>query len=202
MQDDQVTLWLDRLRTQDPSAAQQLWNRYSRQLAAVARRRFGELSRRAYDEEDAAISAFRSFCNGINDGRFVDLQDRDNIWRLLVTITARKVSARQRYEHREKRGGSARESAFVRVSESGEPQYPAELAENAEPTPEFAAELAEECEIAMSRLEDDGMRRILLLKLEGYNNSEIAEIMNCSRHRVQRKLVRIRIIISGEDSAD
>ena len=46
--------------------------------------------RRASDEEDVALSAFQSFYQGIARGRFPQLEDRDNLWRLLITITARK----------------------------------------------------------------------------------------------------------------
>jgi hypothetical protein len=49
-------------------------------------------SRRVADEEDVALSAFDSFCAGAERGRFPDLKDRDNLWALLVTITARKAA--------------------------------------------------------------------------------------------------------------
>jgi hypothetical protein len=49
--------------------------------------------RRSYDEEDAALSAFHSLCRVISERRQADLGDRDNLWRLLVTITERKVKS-------------------------------------------------------------------------------------------------------------
>jgi hypothetical protein len=55
------------------------------------------------DEEDVALSAFNSFCLGAEQGHFAQLFDRDNLWRGLVTITARKAyqqaaAPRLRYE--------------------------------------------------------------------------------------------------------
>ncbi len=71
--------------------------------------------RRSYDEEDAALSAFHSLCRVITERRQADLSDRDNLWRLLVTITERKVQTRWRHEIRGKRDvrRTVGESCFV-----------------------------------------------------------------------------------------
>ena len=46
---------------------------------------------RGTDEEDIVQNAFHSFFQGVANGRFLSqLDDRDNLWRLLVVITARK----------------------------------------------------------------------------------------------------------------
>ena len=57
------------------------------------------------DEEDAALSAFNSFCDGAARGKFPQLADRDDLWRLLVVITARKAMAQANRNARLKRGG-------------------------------------------------------------------------------------------------
>ncbi len=59
----------------------------------------------ASDEEDAALSAFDSLCAGLAKGQFPQLADRDDLWRLLVVITTRKVRAQARRRMRQKRGG-------------------------------------------------------------------------------------------------
>lgn len=197
--DDHITLWIEHLRDhQDQAAAQKLWNRYSTRLAALARQRFGQLSRRTYDEEDAAISAFRSFCNGVAQERFLDLNDRDNLWRILVTITSRKVMARHRYEGRVRRGGADQwEQSMSAGGEGGnafpEPECP-------EPSPEFVAEVADECDALIARLEDEELQTVVLLKLEGYTNDEIATKLGYGRRSIQRKLTRIRRKL--DDQAD
>jgi hypothetical protein len=41
----------------------------------------------------------------VRDGRFTQLADRDDLWRLLVLIMARKASAQMRRDRRQKSGG-------------------------------------------------------------------------------------------------
>src|SRR5262245_21631182 len=105
--DESVSQWIDRLRGGDAAAAQQLWERYLQRLGGLARKKPQGLTRRSADEEDVALSAFDSFCRGAGDGRFPQLLDRDNLWRLLVTITARKAYQLVLREGRQKRGGNA-----------------------------------------------------------------------------------------------
>jgi hypothetical protein len=102
-----VTRWLGGLKAGDEAAAQQLWERYFARMVGLARDklRAGRRSDMASDEEDAALSAFDSFCAGAARGQFPALGDRDDLWRLLALITARKVFAQARRGHRLKRGG-------------------------------------------------------------------------------------------------
>src|SRR5438876_10303530 len=86
-----VTGWLGQLRSGDPAAAQQLWQRYFQRLVQLARQRLHGSPRRIADEEDVALSAFDSFCRDVQHDRWPQLLDRDNLWRLLVVITARKA---------------------------------------------------------------------------------------------------------------
>ena len=51
------------------------------------------------------MSAFHSLCDRVGRGQFPQLADRDDLWRLLVTITARKVISAVRHQTRQKRGG-------------------------------------------------------------------------------------------------
>src|SRR4051812_21420646 len=102
-----VTLWLGALRAGDLDAAQPLWERYFAQLVRLARARLRAIPRAGADadEEDAALSAFDSFCDGAAHGRYPRLADRDELWRLLVVLTARKAAAQARRRRRLKRGG-------------------------------------------------------------------------------------------------
>src|SRR5919206_1363508 len=115
-----VTQWIDRLKAGDPDAAQKLWERYFRRLVRLARQKLRAAPRRAADEEDVALSAFDSFCRGLERGRFPQLQDRDDLWRLLVVITARKAVDQVQHEARAKRGGGPvqGESVLVRPGDA------------------------------------------------------------------------------------
>src|SRR4051812_20120134 len=90
-----VSRWLSDLKAGDHAAAQPLWDRYFDRLVRLARAKMKAARGAAAvaDEEDAALSAFDSFCAGADRGRFPQLADRDDLWRLLVVITARKVLA-------------------------------------------------------------------------------------------------------------
>jgi hypothetical protein len=96
-QDVSVTRWLEQLRTGNPEAAEVLFRAYFERLVRLARqhlarKRLQGARRREADEEDVAICAFASFCRGAAQGRFPQLADRDDLWRLLVVVTARKAS--------------------------------------------------------------------------------------------------------------
>src|SRR5438552_6103586 len=101
-----VTFWIGRLKAGDPAAAEKLWQRYFRRLVALARKKLQGAPRGLADEEDAALSAFASFCRRAEQGQFPQLQDRDDLWHLLMVITVRKSSNQMKYERRQKRGGA------------------------------------------------------------------------------------------------
>src|SRR5262245_47242133 len=100
-----VTHWIGRLKAGEHAAAQALWERYFQRLVGLARKILQGQPRRAADEEDVALSAFASFCRGAEGGRFPQLGDRDDLWQILVVLTARKAYRQMTYESAQKRGG-------------------------------------------------------------------------------------------------
>src|SRR5688500_6139119 len=98
-----VTTWLTLLKAGDPNAAQALWQRYFGQLVELSRQHLANRVRRAADEEDVALSAFTSFCSGAFAGRFPQLANRHDLWRLLLTITLRHARNLATYETRDRR---------------------------------------------------------------------------------------------------
>lgn len=140
-----VTRWVTALKGGDLTAAQPLWERYYRRLVALARQKLQSARRRVADEEDVVQSAFHSFFQGVAQGRFPQLHDRDNLWRLLVVITARKALDQLAYEHRKRRGGGTLPGE-TRIDSGGTEWDEAALEQvvGEEPTPEFAAQVAEQ----------------------------------------------------------
>src|SRR5436190_3151117 len=132
-----VTHWINLLKSGDPAAVQKIWEAYFPRLVGLARKRLRESPRRAADEEDVALSAFDSFCEGAARGRFPQLTDRDDLWHVLVTITARKALQLIRHEQRQKRGGGAvrGESVFDEGSEASGEASGLEQIIGSEPTP-------------------------------------------------------------------
>jgi len=195
-----VTAWLDQLKLGDPEAAQRLWEAYYTSLVRLARRKLAHAARRVADEEDVALAAFHSFCRGVGKGRFPRLEDRNDLWEVLLMMTDRKASDQRRLERRQKRGGGRvqGESAF------GSPETSAGglgAIVGREPTPDFAFQVAEQLDRLLVRLGEDALRELATLKLEGYSNAEIAERLDCGLRTVERKLSRIRAIWDEKEIA-
>jgi DNA-directed RNA polymerase specialized sigma24 family protein len=179
-----VTTWLGKLKAGETDAAQELWRRYYASLVSLARRKLSGLPKRASDEEDVVLSAFHSFCEAVDAGRFPSLENRDDLWQLLVMHTARKAVDQRRYQGRLKR--SAEPAGDIAVEEIvGD-----------EPDPQFAVCVAEELGRLMQVLDEDLLRTIAQRKLEGYTNEEIAEQTGRSLRTVARKLTVIRALWS------
>jgi RNA polymerase sigma factor (sigma-70 family) len=177
-----VTCLLTQLRGAHASdAEQELFYRYFGQLVHLARERLAGKLDAMVDEEDIALSALNSFIGRMQSGEFPELQDRTGLWRLLVTITARKAINAVKWERADKRN-PAKLDHVANV----------ELLIGSEPLPSAAAELADEMRRLFDLLGDDTLRRIVGLTLEGYTNAEIAQLLDVAESTVYRKLDRIR----------
>ena len=188
-----VQFWISGLREGDPDAAQKLWERYFERLVRFAGRKLPANIRRAFDEEDVAISAFHSLCRGVRAGRFPDLEDDTNLWSLLVVITARKAQHRLRDQLAQKRGGGKvrGESVLVPAGADGSAPGLSDIIGN-EPSAAFAVEVAEQSEHLLGLLPDESMRQLAVLKMEGCSNREAADALGCSLRTVERRLELIR----------
>jgi RNA polymerase sigma factor (sigma-70 family) len=188
-----VTNWITLLKAGDGDAAQELWQRYHKRLVALARKRLQGARRRAADESDVVQSAFDSFFRGAEQGRFPLLTDRDDLWRLLVVITARKAIDLVQRDKRLRNGGGkvGGESALLPSLAEDEDAGIDHVVGN-EPTPEFAVEVAEEYQQLLDKLDDEQLRTIAVWKMEGYTNEEIGQKLDCALATVERRLKVIR----------
>jgi RNA polymerase sigma factor (sigma-70 family) len=197
-----VTRWIAALKAGDAEAAQQLWRRYFDEIVRLARARLRSTRRAAADEEDVALSAFYSLCAGAAQNRFDRLDGRDDLWRLLVTITVRKAVDQVHYQRRQKRGGGCviGEADLAAAGHTGEGGGLDRLASH-EPIPEMAAALDEQCRRLFDVLPDPSLRAVARLRLEGYTGAEIAARLGCNRRTVARKLDVIRRLWSETSRA-
>jgi DNA-directed RNA polymerase specialized sigma24 family protein len=195
--DDSVTLWLDGVKAGDDLAIRKLWDRYFQRLIRVAARRLPAHARRDIDEEDVALSAFHNFCDDASRGKYPQLTGRDDLWRLLVVITGRKVVGLIRHRGRRKRGGG------MVVGESALREGPGPSGEGLarclgrEPSPELAAELADDHQRLLDALGSDTLRTVALMRLDGHTTGEISRSLEISPRSVERKLRLIRKIWEG-----
>jgi DNA-directed RNA polymerase specialized sigma24 family protein len=196
-QEGSVSRWLGPLQQGDPAAAEQLWERYFRSLVQLARKRLRQARPRAADAEDVALSAFDSFCRNAEHGRFPEMHDRNNLWRVLAVITARKAARLLRDEGRQKRGGAGAARREAAAADDDEAAL-LEQAFSHELSPELAAQVTDECERLLRLLGDEQLRQVALWRMEGFTVEEIAAKAGCAPRSVKRKLQSIRILWEHE----
>jgi len=196
-----ITRWLVDIREGDSLAASTLWKAYYERLVRLARQKLGSMPRRVHDEEDVVLGAFDSFVRGAQEGRFPQLADRDDLWQVLVMLTARKAANQVKHDRRQKRGGGAvrGESVFMFNDEE---RAGIDAIVGSEPTPEFAGDITEECRRLFDLLNDETLRTVAQHKMEGCTNEEIAAKLGVKTRTIERKLALIREIWTEEGIAD
>ena len=198
-----VTRLIEQLRSDDPmlreDAARGLWTRYVPKLLNLARHHLDRKVLRREDEDDVVQSMYASFCVRQQRGGF-ELSGRDDLWKLLVTVTLRKARNAARKHRRDAR--DYRREGGPADGDSARPPWESALCDASEPTPADAAAFNDELERRLRALGDPVLRRIALCKLEGYTNKEIArELDNCTERTIERKLARIRVRWARSDEA-
>lgn len=190
---DAITAWIHRLAEKDPRAVEVVWAEYFGQLVTATRRKLGAIPRREADEEDIALSAMESFVRGAAAGRFPQLADRDDLWKVLLTIASRKVYMLQRRHMAAKRGGGrVRGESVFQAPDGGDDREGIIAALGDSPSPELVTEACESLGELVRLLGDETAEQVVLLKLEGFENSEIAERLNCATRTVTRKLEMVK----------
>jgi DNA-directed RNA polymerase specialized sigma24 family protein len=185
---DSVTAWIQQLREGNREAARKLWDRYFQQLVVLARQKFHGLPTAAADEEDVVLSVLNRLFRDAEEGRLAPLEDRTKLWQLLAVMIANKVADHIRRAESQKRGGGqARQIDAEHLAEV--------LGQT--PSPEVVAEITEEWQRLLSRLGDEELRRIAILKMEGHSNEEIAAVIGRVPRTVQRRLQVIRSLLAG-----
>ncbi len=159
----------------DPQAVEVLWSRFFPRLSGLARKTLGTSTRQVAEVDDVLQSAFFGFWRQAQQGDYAANVNRKDLWNLLATITVRKVHDAHRREHAQKRGGGEEHRSL-------EPSDLAQL-----PTVEFDLY----CSELLTAL-DEEPRAIALLRLMGYKNREIADLLDCTERKIERKLALIR----------
>ena len=184
--------WFEELSEGDGDATERLWRMYFQRMVTAARRKLDGVKRTDRDEEDIALSAFKSFCIGVREGRIQSRDDELNLWPLLLRLTLNKAVDQIRASNRKKRGGTGEESTD---KEAAKPAgIPVDELIGKEPSPELEAAASESFDYLLDTLEatgDEELKPIALASFEGSSPAEIAAEMQCSVRTVQRKLKSI-----------
>ena len=196
MEQGSISYWLGQLKTEkNEEAAHQLWQRFYLRLVGSARDRLRGSKRRVADEEDLALVAFNSFFEATQAGRFPKLENRDDLWQLLLMLTERKAVNMIRDEKAHIRGGGlVRGESVFGSNDNGCPQPGLDGWASGDPTPEFIANVTEQCEQLLGLLKDERLRQLVIMKMEGYENSEISQRLAWSLRTVERKLAAVRLL--------
>jgi hypothetical protein len=196
MSEGSISRWLEGLQEGQDAALRHLWERYCDRLVHLAQKKLPANRRRVADEEDIALSAFHSLCRGAREGRFPKLANRDNLWSILVFITAQKTADRIAQELAQKRGGG-RVRGHSAVGNAGQGLGFDDLL-GKEPGPVTLALWAEEYERLLDQLGHPLLRDIAQLRVEGFTVDEIAAKLGRARRTIARKLELIRKIWLAE----
>lgn len=180
-----VSHWIDRIKYGDPIAADRIWQHYFDRLVRSVRHRLRGQNRAVSDEEDIVLSVFDSFYAAAQQGRFPDMSDRDDLWRLLLRMAARKVIDKRRRDRRQRRGGDAQ------VRSLDDHQTIIEVIGD-EPSPEMVLMMQESVEQFLRYLGVGHLPELAVAKLEGHSNAELAERFGCSERTIERRLHLIR----------
>lgn len=185
--DHSITILVQRLKERDELAIDDLWKRYFDKLVDAARRRLGSNPRRVVDEEDVAVSVFASLWRGVERGRFLQLDDRNDLWQILLGITKQKVVNEIRRNRAQKRGGGnvRGDSVFGDRDEQGGGW---DVVAGDAPDPAFLAALNEDFDNLLKRLPEESLRDVVHWKMGGDTNQEIADKLGLGLRSVDRKL--------------
>ncbi len=190
-----ITQLVVKVKGGNQQAAFAIWQRYFDRLVAIARRKLAGCPRAAADEEDVVLSAFGSLLRGAESNKFQRLNDRDDLWQVLVMLTVRKAINHRNRELAQKRGSGRvlGESALFGSASNCDGDLEAGIVRvvDARPSPAFMAELEDEMQQLFGLL-DEEQQRIVLWRLEGHTNRQIAERLERTESWVERKFRRVR----------
>jgi DNA-directed RNA polymerase specialized sigma24 family protein len=168
-------------------AANELWRRFFPRLLGLANSVLGK-HQLPQGAEDAVQEAFFQFLQSAQAGRYHNQLRRDDMWRLLAKFTVQRAQKILRSEQALKRGQGkvVRESELV-DSQSGLFLLDAIVSHTA--TAECDMIFAE----LLGQLEYE-LQEIALMKLAGFTNEQVRDLLGCSLRSVERRIQLIRSI--------
>ncbi|MCA9186357.1 MAG: ECF-type sigma factor [Pirellulaceae bacterium] len=198
--DESVSVWLARLKSGEVAAAQPIWQRYLEDLVRLARKKLGTMPRRVVDEEDVVAVAFDGFLRGVEQGKFAKLDDRQDLWQVLLMLVERRAVSVRRHEFAQKRGGGKVRGESIFENQRKDSLQPFGLAQcpDREVLPDEAAELTDHLRELLDELAEPLQRQIALGKLEGKTNRELKDELGVSLRTIERKLAIVRLKWGGE----
>lgn len=179
---------LERIKDGDNAAYAEFWSKFASYAEGRAQRSLGRQHRRLRDPQDIVCSTMRSIYLAIRDGRLSTSSSDENVRMYLTKVIANKVRKHIERETTLKRGaGRVRgESAFRRSSDqasSDRPHSGIDAIPNSDGDFEsgllFYSEFRDSLDLELTEIFD--------LKLEGYEQKQIASRLGISESTVSRR---------------
>ena len=185
---------LNRFKNGDEDAANVLFERYYKRVARVAEQRIAGYRLPATSGEDIAASVFESLWKKADQGGFedCDLNDINELWRLLCSIVKFKAQDHVRREHAKKRGdGVIRGESVFQNRIDGDGPGIDQFAVDFDSVSESVG-FREQFQKLLASLGKPVLSEIATLRLEGYSVVEISKHFDRSDRWAKRKLALIR----------
>lgn len=186
-----VTGWIASMREGDLEALDAFSKRYFSKIRDLAKSRLSKP-----DSEEIANDVLAALSQSIAGGKYPDLSDRTSLWFLILKITQRRIIALTRRANAKKRIPSE----SIEVNPVHDPIRVESIAEYEGELDQVIAlndndvawiEISDCWEELLKCLPDEDCRKIAQLKLQSYNNREIAMMLEFTPSKVDRK---VRII--------
>ena len=187
MTDDELAEMIEGLRRGDDVAIERFFGRFGGAVQSLADRRIAGGMERRFDAPEVASSVCRTFVRRAGIGEF-ELEDGENLWRLLCAITLTKVREKARYHLRDKRSVGRETDLDAGANEGRDRGVDGTPSGTTTPSDEVA--FTDALSHVLSELDDDD-RRLVDLRLQQKSTEEIAEILGCSDRTVRRLLNRL-----------
>lgn len=173
---------LRRFQSSDRDAAAQLYERYAERLRALTRRKSSTVLSCRLDPDDIVQSVFRNFFHAAREGGY-SVPPGEDLWKLLLVIAMNKIRGRATFHRAAKR--DVRRTLRI---EGLDPGALARENTHGHPAVTFLRLVAEEALGQLPPLQ----RRIVELRVEGYQVPEIATMTGRSLRTVERTLQNCR----------
>jgi RNA polymerase sigma-70 factor (ECF subfamily) len=178
---------LERFQQGDREAAALLYTRYADRLRSLTRRKSSSALACRLDPDDIVQSVFRNFFYAAREGSY-DVPPGEDLWKLLLVIALNKIRARGTF-HR----AAKRDVRRTRRIEGLDPYTLAKENPYGQSAITFLRLVAEEALAQLPPLQ----RRIVELRVQGYQVHEIAEQTGRSLRTVERTLQHCRQQLSS-----
>ena len=180
-----MSLLLQNWTVNENQIAEKIDLAYFPQLKRLARQVLGGLPGAAAEADDVVQSAIKSLCLFMRRQSSTLDKNRDDVWRLLCYIAKRKAKRRLARQTRGLRGGRVHPLTDM---DDGEIQIDDLL----QPIPPDEFDLI--VRDAIEQL-DESLKPIALMVMEGRSQTDISELLGCSRRTVIRKFELIKRLL-------